>query len=79
MWHETCWSAEMNGGMKKFVGRWQKRKEHLRNGYREEIGLPMTDNGHREWSKLQKEWQTGDGGSDLEMISRATKICFGKR
>ena len=27
-----------NGGMKKPVGRWPKREERLRNGYREEIG-----------------------------------------
>ena len=39
----------MNGGMKKWVGRWPKREELLRNGFREEIVLPMTDTGHREW------------------------------
>ena len=39
----------VNGGMKKLVGRWPKREELLRNGFREEIGLPMTDTGHREW------------------------------
>ena len=33
--------------MKKRVGRWPKREELLRNGFREEIGLPMTDAGHR--------------------------------
>ena len=54
------------------------------NGSREEIGLPMTDTGRREWlrnwqSKLQKEWRTGDGESDWGMISRVTKRCFGKR
>ena len=27
--------------------RWPKREALLRNGYREEIGLPMTDTGHR--------------------------------
>ena len=32
-----------------WVGRCPKREELLRNGYREEIGLPMTDTGHREW------------------------------
>ena len=44
-------SEEMgvNGGMKKWVERWPKREELLRNGFREEIGLPMTDTGHREW------------------------------
>ena len=26
-----------------------KIEEHLRNGWREEIGLPMTDTGHRDW------------------------------
>ena len=39
----------VNGGMKKWVGRWPKKEELLRNGFREEIGLPMTDTGHREW------------------------------
>ena len=39
----------VNGGMKKWVGRWPKREELVRNGFREEIGLPMTDTGHREW------------------------------
>ena len=35
----------VNGGIK-WVGRWPKRVERLRNGYREEMGLPT---GHREW------------------------------
>ena len=26
-----------------------KREKLLRNGFRKEIGLPMTDTGHREW------------------------------
>ena len=39
----------VNGGMKKWVGHWPKREEHLRNDCREEIGLPMTDTGHRAW------------------------------
>ena len=39
---------KMNSGMKKLVGRWLKREELLRNGCREEIGLPMIDTGHRE-------------------------------
>ena len=39
----------VNGGMEKLEGRWPKREELLRNGFREEIGLPMTDTGHREW------------------------------
>ena len=37
----------VNGGMKKWVGRWPKREELLRNGFRGEIGLPMTDTEHR--------------------------------
>ena len=37
------------GGMNKLVRRWPKREELLRNGFRGEIGLPMTDTGHREW------------------------------
>ena len=46
------WGREdngVNGGMKKLVGRWPKREELLRNSFREEIGSPMTDTGHREW------------------------------
>ena len=39
---------EVNGRIKKWVGWWPKREELLRNGFREEIGLPMTDTGHRE-------------------------------
>ena len=38
----------VNDGMKKSIGRWPKREELLRNGIREEIGLPMTGTGHRE-------------------------------
>ena len=38
----------VNGGMKKSVGQWPKREELLRNGFREEIGLPMTDTLHSE-------------------------------
>ena len=33
----------VNGGMEKWVRQWPKREEILRNGFREEIGLPMTD------------------------------------
>ena len=29
--------------MKKWVGWWPKREELLRNGFTEEIGLPMTE------------------------------------
>ena len=39
----------VNGGMKKWVERWPKREELLRNGFREEIGLPTTDTWRREW------------------------------
>ena len=60
--------------MKKWVGRWPKREMLLWNGFREEIGLPMTDTGHREW--LQKEWRTGDGENDREMISRVTMMFW---
>ena len=38
----------VNGEMKKYAGRWPKREELLRNGFRGEIGLPLTDTGHRE-------------------------------
>ena len=40
------------GGMKKWVERSPKREGLLRNGFREEIGLPMTDIGHRVAVKL---------------------------
>ena len=39
----------VNGEMKKCVGRWPKREEPLRNSFREEIGLPVTVTGPREW------------------------------
>ena len=29
--------------------------------------------------RLQKEWRTGDGESDLAIISRVAKGCFGNR
>ena len=38
-----------DGGMKKWIERWPKREELLKNGFREEIGLPMRDTGHIEW------------------------------
>ena len=49
----------VNGGIKKWEGRFPKREELLRNGFRNGMGLPMTDTGHREclcnWQfKLQK-------------------------
>ena len=61
-----------------------EKRRAFENGFREEIGLSMTDIGHREWlynrqSKLQKEWRTGDEERDWGMISRVTKRCFGKR
>ena len=53
MWHETCRRADKKGGVygrtKKLVGRWPKREELLRNCFREETWLPMTDTGRREW------------------------------
>ena len=42
------WGGRECGGVGK-VQRWPKREELLRNGFREEIGLPITDTGHREW------------------------------
>ena len=39
----------VNGRMKKWIELWPKREELLRNGFREDIGLSMTDTGHREW------------------------------
>ena len=39
----------VNDGMRKWVGQWPKREELLRNSFRGEIRLPMTDKGHREW------------------------------
>ena len=67
----------VNGGIKKLV----EKRRVLRNCFREEIGLPMADTGHREngQSKVQKEWRTGEGESDSGMISKVTKRCFEKR
>ena len=52
--------------MKKWVGRWPKREELLRNGFREEIGLPKTDTGHRvvvkravQVAKRMGDWRWG--------------------
>ena len=39
----------VKGGMNKCVGWCRKREELLRNGFREEIGLPIPDTRHREW------------------------------
>ena len=39
----------VNGEMEKCVGQWLKREWLLRNGFREAMGLPMTDTRHREW------------------------------
>ena len=41
--------SECARGMKKWDGPWLKREELLGNGFREEIWLPVTDTGHREW------------------------------
>ena len=54
----------VNGGMKNGWGGGRKEKS-----FREEIGLPMTDTGHREWLcngqlNLQKEWRFSNGESD---------------
>ena len=38
----------MNDRVMKWVWRWPITEELLRNDFREEIGLPMTDIGHRE-------------------------------
>ena len=70
----------MNGGMK-CERRWPKRDDLLMNGFREEIGLPMTDTEHKEWlwngqSKLAKAWRTGNGETYLGIILRVIKICF---
>ena len=75
--------SEVNGGMKKWVERWPKREELLRNCFKEEIGLLMTDTGHREAVKLEvqaaKRMEDWRWESDWGMISRVTKRCFGKR
>ena len=39
---------KVDGGMK-WVARWPKSEVLLRNGFREEIWLPITDSGHRVW------------------------------
>ena len=35
----------VNGGIKKWVGRWPKRDELLKNGFRTEMGLLTTNTG----------------------------------
>ena len=43
----------LESGQRKNGSQWWNEvgrgEELLRNGFREEIGLPMTDTGHREW------------------------------
>ena len=57
----------VSGGMKKRVGRWPKREERLRNGYREEIGLPLTYRVQRvamkravKVAKIMEDWRWGE-------------------
>ena len=38
-----------------------KKRELFRNGFREEIGLSMTDTGHKEWL-----WPKKNGGPAME-------------
>ena len=52
---------------KKVGGWWPKREELLRNGYREEIGMPMTDTKHRvvvkrpvKVAKRMPDWRWGE-------------------
>ena len=52
----------VNGRMKKWVGRWPKREELLRNVFREEIGIPVTDTGHREWLRNSQSSCKKNGG-----------------
>ena len=78
MWHETYRREEkkggVNGGMKKWVGRWPKREEPSWNGYGEEIGLPTTDAGQRvvvkravKVAKRIADWRLGERlGNDFE-------------
>ena len=55
--NEVCGMRRVGGQRRKGSEWWNeevgravaKREELLRNGFREEIGLPMTDTGHREW------------------------------
>ena len=84
--NDVCGMRHVGGqrsksGMKKWAGRGPEGAELLRDGFREEIGLLMTDTGYKEWlrnvqSKLQNELRTGDGESNWGMISRVIKICF---
>ena len=62
----------MNGGMKKWVGRWPKMRCVFEEWLQRRDG-----NGQLKLQK-EKEWWTGDGESDLGMISRITKRCLGK-
>ena len=43
----VCW--QRRNGSEWWVGQWPKMEVLLNNGFREEIGLPVTDTGHRGW------------------------------
>ena len=56
--HDVCGMRRAGGQRRKGselwneevgIGRWPEREELLGKSFREEIGLPMTDTGHREW------------------------------
>ena len=70
----------VNGRMK-LVGRWPKREEPLKNIFREEVGLPITDTWNREWScnwqskrMADRRWEGERLGNDFE----GNKIMFWK-
>ena len=73
----------VNGGMKKWVGRWPKKEELLRNDYREEIGFPMTYRAQRvvvKWAvQVAKRLADGRLGERLGIDFDGNKRCFGKR
>ena len=53
--NDVCGMRRVGGLRRKMIDWWNeevckaKREEPLKNGYREEIGYPMTGTGHREW------------------------------
>ena len=55
--NDVCGKRRVGGQRRKGSEWWNEevgravagKRRALRNGFREEIGLPMTDTGHREW------------------------------
>ena len=75
----------MNGGMKKLVGRFPKREELSRNGFREEIARVTFDRYRAQRVVVKRAVQVAKRMADRRWEERlgnnfvGTKRCFGKR